>query len=1114
MTLPPETWSPSPKRTHLLLVVLVVLSCLSGRAAHAQTPSVIDVAVFYTPAAKNHQGGTAQIEAKIDEIITETNTAYTDSGVNQRLNLVAAEEVRYTEGQNVDVDYRRLRDPSDGHMDEVHTIRERVWADIVMLLSYRAPRGGPGGAAIRPYPISAPDVPDYAFGVVVINRTLDDLGVVEYSSTMRFAHELGHIMGLDHDRYEECHAGRCPRIDYPYAYGYVNQEAFTDGAATSKRWRTIMSYPNQCRDAGFTCDMILRFSNPSQTYRGDPLGKSGTQDTTAVDGPADAVRALNNNRETVARFRPGRGVTVTFDAAIYTATEDGTAATVTVQLNLAPGRELVIPLTTASAGGAWPHDYTITMPESVTFSATQTERTLTITAVSDDIDETDETLTLGFGTLPPGVTAGDRVSATVTLEDNDTKAGAPSVDNVAITSEPGLSGAYGVNEEIEVTVRFDKHVSVTGTPQIGLTIGENTRQARYQAARSAGEVLVFTYTVMDGESDTDGISIAANSLTLNRGTIKDAANQDAIRTHDAVAADSGHPVEGVKPVLQTATVDGNIVTLTYNETLRSNSTPAATAFTLTAGARTPAVRSVRVSGRTVRLTLNSYVTQNQTVTLSYTSPAAQPIRDASGNAAESFSNQAVTNTTPEPFYDTDDDGLLEIMTLAQLNAIRHDLNGDGRPTSAGRTAYFAAFEDAPTTDGRLACGTSRGCMGYELDADLDFDINGDGRIDADDAYWNRGAGWQPIGTSSTAFNATFEGNGHTVSGLFIKRSTTEEVGLFSSIGSSGAIRNVGVVDVDVTGRGDVGGLVGESFGSITTSYATGRVTGSSAVGGLVGRSFGSITTSYATGRVMGSSAVGGLVGAVTGNRAITTSYATGRVTGSSAVGGLVGEIVGSITTSYATGRVTGSRRVGGLVGAGFEAAPNNYWDTSTSGQTSSTGGTGKTTAELQVLKDGSGIYADWDADQWAFAAGQYPALKADFDGDGTATWQEFGHQLRTGPTSLTVTTSTGLVELSWTAVSTTAWSPAPDVTYTVYRTTGSTVTAVAEDLTASAYTDRTVTRGTTYTYQVAAVVDGGEATWSAPGEEVTAPTSRRPLMTGTTPPAPSRRTPPAISAPR
>ena len=145
----PPPWNPVQPSARLLLAVLVLLALLAGGTAHAQT--VVDVAVFYTPAAKNHQGGTAQIEAKIDEIIAATNTAYTDSGVNQQLNLVAAEEVRYTE-RNLVTDRDRLRDPSDGYMDEVHTIRERVWADVVMLLRFRDDIRDFGGESYRVVP--------------------------------------------------------------------------------------------------------------------------------------------------------------------------------------------------------------------------------------------------------------------------------------------------------------------------------------------------------------------------------------------------------------------------------------------------------------------------------------------------------------------------------------------------------------------------------------------------------------------------------------------------------------------------------------------------------------------------------------------------------------------------------------------------------------------------------------------------------------------------------------------------------------------------------------------------------------------------------------------------
>ena len=104
-------------------------------------------------------------------------------------------------------------------------------------------------------------------------------------------------MGLSHDRYLD-------RGLLPFSHGYVNQQAFADGAPDSSRWRTIMSYPNQCSDRVFDCDWILRFSNPNQTWLGDPLGVPGSNRTAAVSGPADASRLLNITRHSVSSFRP------------------------------------------------------------------------------------------------------------------------------------------------------------------------------------------------------------------------------------------------------------------------------------------------------------------------------------------------------------------------------------------------------------------------------------------------------------------------------------------------------------------------------------------------------------------------------------------------------------------------------------------------------------------------------------------------------------------------------------------------------------------------------------------------------------------------------------------
>ena len=125
-------------------------------------------------------------------------------------------------------------------------------------------------------------------------------------------------------------------------------------------------------------------------------------------------------------------------------------------------------------------------------------------------------------------------------------------------------------------------------------------------------------------------------------------------------------------------------------------------------------------------------------------------------------------------------------------------------------------------------------------------------------------------------------------------------GLFTRAGSSSDIRNVGLINAEVTGSDYVGALVGTNGGTITGSYATGRVSGGRYVGGLAGRSWGTITGSYATGRVSGESFVGGLAGDQAGRGTISGSYATSRVSGGSFVGGLAG--FNSSTISGATRR--------------------------------------------------------------------------------------------------------------------------------------------------------------------------------------------------------------------
>jgi hypothetical protein len=224
---------------------------------------------------------------------------------------------------------------------------------------------------------------------------------------------------------------------------------------------------------------------------------------------------------------------------------------------------------------------------------------------------------------------------------------------------------------------------------------------------------------------------------------------------------------------------------------------------------------------------------------------------------------------------------------------------------------------------------------------------------------NQGKGWQPIETWGHPFKGSFDGQGYEIRDLFINRPDESGVGLFGYVGVGGVIKNVNVVNATVTGGRYVGGLVGENKSTVSNSYSSSNVNGRFGIGGLMGDNWGSVSNSYATGSVTGKWLVGGLVGDNWGS--VSNSYATGSVTVTEfKVGGLVGFNFGTVSNSYATGSVSGSDEyVGSLVGDNYHGTvSNSFWDTETSGQATSDGGTGKTTAEMQDIATFSG--AAWD----------------------------------------------------------------------------------------------------------------------------------------------------------
>ena len=554
--------------------------------------------------------------------------------------------------------------------------------------------------------------------------------------------------------------------------------------------------------------------------------------------------------------------------------------------------------------------------------------------------------------------------------------------------------------------------------------------------------------------------------------------------------------------------------------------------------------------------------------------------DPSGLSA--VDNFAVTVSAGTRDYDSDNDGLIDVASVAQLDAMRYDLNGDGIVDGAIWRPYYDAFAAGAL---EMGCPTD-GCTGYELNANLDFDTDSSGTVATGDTYWNGGTGWDPIGEEEAPFYATFQGNGNSIDKLFIRRGTENGVGLFGHVGDDGVIRRVRLTNVKVTGQNrvgslvgsgvyavvlrsgaagqvagedEVGGLVGRTWGSVAYSYAAVEVSGADAVGGLVGHQIlNRLEASYATGNVSGQDAVGGLVGASSDlAQDILASYATGNVSGrgarisptgqtqlalcgltsprrysaySGGVGGLVGGTCGEIGASYATGAVSGQVAVGGLVGTGeYMRASANYWDlersgvrvgvgsddldgdgTFDAGESPKLGVVGRTTSELMSPTGYIGVYRRWNVDfggpfgddvaddPWDFGtSGQYPVLSVDHDRNASATWQEFGYQVRSAPV-LTASTMDGQsqVDLAWTALGTSSWSPAPSVSYTLHRDDGTDVEAVATAQSARTYRDTDVTTNDRYTYWVAGVIDGGEVVRSTPVSVTAGAANQPPVATG------------------
>ena len=248
--------------------------------------STVDVAIFYTSELRKEIERTEPIKGRIDRLIADSNQIFQNSKVHLTLRLVAAHEVHYRE-EDSDVDLTRFHKKDDGYMDRVHTIREQTQADVMVLL--RA--DNVGGGYINYYLFHRDYIfyaAHYAFAVSPMHE-------------LTFTHEVGHVMGLAHDRYtEDCQDADCDGIlpQFPYGYGYVNLRGLEPGAPAV---RTLENRYGLCRPLPglgtfFVQALPSLLEPPLVVTTASPLGIPSTSTAVGRDGPADAVQALNNVR--------------------------------------------------------------------------------------------------------------------------------------------------------------------------------------------------------------------------------------------------------------------------------------------------------------------------------------------------------------------------------------------------------------------------------------------------------------------------------------------------------------------------------------------------------------------------------------------------------------------------------------------------------------------------------------------------------------------------------------------------------------------------------------------------------------------------------------------------
>lgn len=297
---------------------------------------------------------------------------------------------------------------------------------------------------------------------------------------------------------------------------------------------------------------------------------------------------------------------------------------------------------------------------------------------------------------------------------------------------------------------------------------------------------------------------------------------------------------------------------------------------------------------------------------------------------------------------TEDDGtvIYEVYTAEGLKEFAELVNGTGSYTSTKNLAANARL--MADIDLSSVCGaTVGGASGTSWVPIADYKVN-----------------------SSNAYTGTFDGQEHTIRGLYLYSNSSDHPGLFGSIGTNGKVTRLKVVATKVSGGLHTGVLAAENYGTITGCAAEGDIQESDTGGGLVGNNNGTIISCHATSKVTGkiddSGNFGGLVGINSGT--IIACYTTGKASKGGYTGGFVGNNDGTITACYTTGTASYGAYTGGFAGYNNAAAGITYcfWQKRTDGTSGVGGGSGNGQSSNVIT-----AITGTEPDTWAAVVGKY-----------------------------------------------------------------------------------------------------------------------------------------------